>query len=98
MRTAVFSTALIFGGLLRRLGAVLFGIRTIREEAQRGLMYPRRYAIGGRPDLLISTMGPQSRYLLATGADFPGLGKVALQTWGRRGQGAGWPAWNVQAQ
>jgi len=30
MRTAVFSTALIFGGLrrlLRRFGAVLFGIR-----------------------------------------------------------------------
>ena len=33
MRTAVFSTALIFGGL-RRFGAVLFGIGAIREEAQ----------------------------------------------------------------
>jgi len=31
MRTAVVSTALIFGGLLRRFGAVLFGIGVIRE-------------------------------------------------------------------
>jgi hypothetical protein len=36
MRTAVFSSALIFGGLLRlrrRFGAVLFGIGAIREKA-----------------------------------------------------------------
>ena len=46
MRSAVFSTALIFGGLRRlRFGAVLFGIGAIREEAQRGLMHPRRDAI-----------------------------------------------------
>src|SRR5580700_7895114 len=36
MRTAVVSTALIFGGL-RRFGAVLFGIGAFREQAQRGL-------------------------------------------------------------
>jgi hypothetical protein len=41
-----------------RVGAVLFGIGAIREEAQRGLVYPRRYAIRGRPDLLISNDGP----------------------------------------
>jgi len=29
MRTAVFSTALIFGGLLWRFGAVLFGILVV---------------------------------------------------------------------
>src|SRR5580693_942290 len=34
MRTAAFSSALIFGGLRRRFGAVLFGIGAIREEAQ----------------------------------------------------------------
>jgi hypothetical protein len=34
MRSAVFSTALIFGGLLRRFGAVPFGIGAIREEVQ----------------------------------------------------------------
>ena len=45
MRSAVFSTAHNFGGLLRRFGAVLFGIGAIREEAQRGLMHPRRDAI-----------------------------------------------------
>jgi hypothetical protein len=33
MRTAAFSSALIFGGLLRRFGALLFGIGAIREEA-----------------------------------------------------------------
>jgi hypothetical protein len=40
-RTAAFSSALIFGGfrrLLRRFGAVLFGIGAIREDAQRGLV------------------------------------------------------------
>src|SRR5216683_803958 len=59
MRTAVFSTALIFGGLrlLRRFGAVLFGIGAIREEAQRGLVQPRRDAIGRRPDLPITNDG-----------------------------------------
>jgi hypothetical protein len=50
MRTAVFSTA--FGGLRRlRFGAVLFGIGAIREQAQRGLVHPRRDAIGS--DVLI---------------------------------------------
>jgi hypothetical protein len=34
MRSAVFFTALIFSGLCRRFGAVLFGIGAIREEAQ----------------------------------------------------------------
>jgi hypothetical protein len=57
MRSAVFSTAQIFGGLLRRFGAVLFGLGAIREEAQRGLMHPRRDAIGRRPDLPIPDDG-----------------------------------------
>jgi hypothetical protein len=70
MRSALVSAALIFGGLLRRLGAVLFGIRTIREEAQRGHMYPRRYAIGGRPDLLISNDGPAIAILARDGSRF----------------------------
>src|SRR5258708_40094687 len=42
MRTAVFSTALIFGGLRRllwRFGAVFFGIRAIREQAQLEVCY-----------------------------------------------------------
>ena len=34
MRIAVFSTALIFGGLLRRFGAVLFGIFAVRGLAE----------------------------------------------------------------
>ena len=64
MRSAVFSSALIFGGLHRRFGAVLFGIGAIREEAQRGLVHPRRDAIGGRPYLLITNDGPvESRFL-----------------------------------
>jgi hypothetical protein len=61
MRTAVFSSALIFGGLcrlLRRFGAVLFGIGAIREEAQRRLMHPRRDAIGCRSNLPITNNGP----------------------------------------
>src|SRR5476651_895677 len=60
MRTAVFSTELIFGGLrrlVRRFGAVLFGIGAIREQAQRGLVHPRCYAISGRPDLPITNDG-----------------------------------------
>src|SRR5580693_238431 len=60
MRTAVFSSALIFGGLrwlLRRFG-VLFGIGAIREEAHRGLVHPRCHAIGCRPDLPITDDGP----------------------------------------
>jgi hypothetical protein len=67
MRTAVFSTALIFGGLrrlLRRFGVVLFGIGATREEAQRGLVHPRRDAIGGRPDLLVTNDGPVESRLL----------------------------------
>src|SRR5580704_4599154 len=64
MRTAVFSTALIFGGLLRRLGAVLFGIGAFREKAQRSLMQPRRDAIGRRPDLPITNDGPVEFRLL----------------------------------
>jgi len=36
------------------VGAVLFGIGAIREEAQRGLVQPRRDAIGGRPNLPIT--------------------------------------------
>jgi hypothetical protein len=57
MRTAAFSSALIFGGLRRRFGAVLFGIRALREEAQRGLVHPRRDAIGRWPDLPITNNG-----------------------------------------
>ena len=57
MRTAVFSTALILGGLLRRFGAVLFGIGAIREKAQRGLVQLRRDAIGRKPDLQIINDG-----------------------------------------
>jgi hypothetical protein len=67
MRTAVFSTALIFGGLLRlfrRFGVVLFGLRALREEAQRGLVQPRRDAIGGRPNLPITNDGPVECCLL----------------------------------
>ena len=64
MRSALVSAALIFGGLLRRFGAVRFGIRAIREEAQRGLMHPDSDAIGCRPDLLITNDGPvESRFL-----------------------------------
>src|SRR5258708_37325181 len=55
MRTAVFSTALIFGGLRRlRFGAVHFGIGAFREEARRGFMHPRCHAIGCRTDLPIT--------------------------------------------
>src|SRR5258708_37136040 len=63
MRTAAFSSALIFGGL-RRFGAVLFGIGAIREKAQRGLVQPRRDAIGGRPNLPITNDGPVECRLL----------------------------------
>src|SRR5260370_6096065 len=72
MRTAAFSTALIFGGLrrlLRRFGAVLFGIGAIREEAQRGLVQPRRDAIGRRPDLPITNDGPVESRLLGLAAE-----------------------------
>ena len=65
MRTAVFSTALIFGDLLRRFGAVLFGIGGIREEAQCGLVHPRRDAIGCRPNLLVTDDGPVKCRLLS---------------------------------
>src|SRR5450432_3994241 len=67
MRTAAFSTALIFGGLrrlLRRFGAVLFGIGAIREKAQRSLVQPRRDAIGRRPDLPVTDDGPVECRLL----------------------------------
>ena len=49
MRTAALSTALILGGLLRRFGAVLFGIGTIREKAQCSLMQPARCSDSFRP-------------------------------------------------
>ena len=64
MRTAAFSSAPIFGGLrrlLRRFGAVLFGIGAIREEAQRNLVQPCRDAIGRRSDLAIAKHGPWKR-------------------------------------
>jgi hypothetical protein len=64
MRTADFSSALIFGGLRRRFGAVLFGIGAIREEAQRRFMHPRSDAIGCRPDLPIANNGPVESRLL----------------------------------
>src|SRR5258708_8477501 len=64
MRSAAFSSALIFGGLRRRFGAVLFGIGAIREQAQRGLVQPRRDAIGRRPDLPITNDGPVECRLL----------------------------------
>src|SRR5580704_7509934 len=54
MRTADFSSALTFGGLrrlVRRFGAVRFGIFAVGVQAQRGLVHPRRDAISGRPDL-----------------------------------------------
>jgi hypothetical protein len=38
MRTAAFSSALVFGGL-RRFGAMLFGIGAVREEAQLEVCY-----------------------------------------------------------
>ena len=50
-------SALILGGLLRRFGAVLFGIGAIREKAQRGLVQLRRDAIGRKPDLQIINDG-----------------------------------------
>jgi hypothetical protein len=64
-RTAVFSIALIFGGLLRRFGAVLFGIFVVGVQAQRGLVQPRRDAIGRRPDLPITNDGPVKSRLLS---------------------------------
>src|SRR5580693_5915822 len=68
MRTADLSTALIFGGLrrlFRRFGAVLFGIGAIREQAQHGLVQPRRDGeISGRPDLPITNNGPVECRLL----------------------------------
>src|SRR5882757_8219272 len=48
MRSAVFSTAQNFGGLLLRFRAVLFGIGAINAVS-----CPRRDAIGRRPDLPI---------------------------------------------
>jgi hypothetical protein len=67
MRTAAFSSALIFGGLrrlVRRFGVVLFGIGAIREEAQRGLVHPRRDAIGRWPNLPITDDAAVKRRLL----------------------------------
>src|SRR5580704_13715894 len=58
---AAFSTALIFGALrrlLRRFGAVRFGIFAVGVQAQRGLVHPRCHAIGCRPDLPITDDGP----------------------------------------
>src|SRR5260370_4832852 len=69
MRSAAFSSALIFGGLRRRFGAVLFGIGAIREQAQRGLVQPRRDAIGRRPDLPITNDGPVECRLLGLAAE-----------------------------
>ena len=53
-----------------RVGAVLFGIGAIREEAQRGLVHPRRDAIGGRPNLLITNDGPAIAILARDGSRF----------------------------
>jgi len=58
MRSAVFSSALIFGGLRRRFGAVLFGIGAIWEKAQRGFVHPRRNTIGRAPYLPIANDVP----------------------------------------
>jgi hypothetical protein len=72
MRTTDFSTALILGGLrrlLRRFGAVLFAIGAIREEAHRGLVHPRRDAIGRRPELPITNNGPVECRLLGAAAE-----------------------------
>ena len=67
-RTAVLSTALILGGLLRRFG-VLFGIRAFREKTQRRFMQPRRDAIGRRPDLPITNDGPVECGLVGPAAE-----------------------------
>jgi hypothetical protein len=60
MRIAVFSTALIFGGLrrlVRRFGAVLFGIFAIRVQVQRGLVQPRRDTIGRLASSAVTASG-----------------------------------------
>src|SRR5260370_38204978 len=64
MRPAVFSSALFFGAFFRRFGAVFSGIGAFREKTQRGLMQPRRDAIGRRPNLPITDDGPVERRLL----------------------------------
>jgi hypothetical protein len=56
-RIAVFSTALISGGLRRPFGAVLFGVGAIWEQAQRGFVHPRRNTIGRGPYLPIANDG-----------------------------------------
>jgi len=80
MRTAIFSTALIFGGLrrlLRRFGPVRFGIGAIREKAQCGLMHPRRDAVGGRPNLLVTDNGAVECRLLGLAAVVDPCGDAA---------------------
>jgi hypothetical protein len=87
MRSADFSSALIFGGLLRfglrrfgeaaRLVSVAFGIGTIREEAQRGLVHPRRNVIGRRPHLPITNNGPVECRLLGSTAEVDPCGDAA---------------------
>jgi hypothetical protein len=68
MRTADFSSALIWGGLRRRFGAVLFGIGAIREKAQRSLVQPRRDKICSRPYLPIANDGAVECRLLGPAA------------------------------
>jgi hypothetical protein len=48
---------------------VLFGIGAIREKAQRGLVHPRRNAIGCRPDLPITNDGAAKCRLLGPASE-----------------------------
>jgi len=48
----------------RPSACMVLSIGAIREEAQRGLVHPRRDAIGRRPNLLITNDGPVERRLL----------------------------------
>ena len=79
MRTAVFSTAPIFGGLrrlVRRFGAVLFGIFAIRVQAQRGLAATPRY---DRPAGVLSSHGLQGAGRPNDGLESVVPGRVALR-------------------
>jgi hypothetical protein len=80
MRTAVFSTALIFGGLrrlVRRFGAVLFGIVAIRVQAQtRSRAATPRY---DRPAGIPSSHGLQGAGRPNDGLEGVVPGRVALR-------------------
>jgi hypothetical protein len=52
----------------RPSAGVALGIWAIREKAHRGLVHPRRDAIGRRPDLPITNDGPVERRLLGPAA------------------------------